>query len=153
MTGSTRKKTDVRSLSLSVRRARHEAALYLSSVKALTARMCSVLASRPIVLYSWHKRSFIRLCAVLVTRPHSAILLRQTRSLKFLLCNGRPLARSMENISAQLWKFSWEKLKYCLAVSISLALLGYSYGTVSHGKLSSGSVLYSIRRSSTVCVP
>ena len=80
---------------------------------------------------------------MLATRPHSTILIRQTRWLKFSLYNGRPLARSMENLSAQLWKFSWEKLKCCPADSLSLAPLGFLYSTVSHGRLSYGSVVSS----------
>ena len=115
--------------SSSVRRARHEAALYLSDGKSLTLFLCGVLA----------------------TRPHSDILRRQTLSLKFSLRNGRPSARSMEKLSAQLWKVTWEKLKCCLADSLSLCL-DFSYGTVSHGKLSYSSVEDSIRRYHLQCV-
>ena len=53
-------------------RARHAAACTSLTVQALSLRLCGVLA----------------------TRPHSAILIRQTLSLKISLCNGRPCALS-----------------------------------------------------------
>ena len=61
-------------------------------------------------------------------------------SLRFSLCNGRSIARSSV-LSSTVW-----------LTRFFFALLGLTYGKVSHGRLSYGSVVYSIRKYHLQCV-